>query len=113
MTDLRNMTILGMIARLNMLIDEGNVAPPPEEVKRCIADESILDCLGSLYGKFPEFSPVHKAEAVLLLKELKAVLEIYYGREDSKMGVRNNGLCLLVGYCIEMLSGRHAREVLG
>jgi hypothetical protein len=39
-------------------------------------------------------------------------LSIYDGREESKMGVRKNGLCLLVGYCIEMLVQRNLREVL-
>jgi hypothetical protein len=113
MTDLRNLTIIGMIGRLNTLIDEGQAAPTPEEVKHRIVDGSILDCLCDLYGEFPEFSPIYTAEAVLLLKELKEVVEIYHGREESKMGVRINGLCLLVGYCLEMLMQRNLREVLG
>jgi hypothetical protein len=113
MTDLRNLTIIGMMGRLNMLIDEGEAGLAPAEVKRRIAEGTILDCLRGLYGDFPEFSPIHKAERVLLLKELKTALEIYDGREESKLGVKNNGLCLLVGYCIEMLMQRNLHEVLG
>jgi hypothetical protein len=29
------------------------------------------------------------------------------------MGVQHNGLCLLVGYCLEMLMQRNVREVFG
>ena len=60
---------------------------------------------------FPEFSPVQQVETVLLLKELRTVVGTYDGREEAKMGVRNSGLCLLVGYCIEMLMQRNIREV--
>jgi hypothetical protein len=113
MTDLRNLTIIGLMGRLNMLIDEGRGALTPAEVRESITDGTILDRLCRSYGEFPEFAPIHKAEAVLLLKELKAVIEKYGGREASKMGVRHNGLCLLVGYCLEVLMERNIREVLG
>jgi hypothetical protein len=93
MTDLRNITIIGMVARLNMLIDEGASAPTPAEVKSLIMEGAILDRLCSLHGTFPEFAPIHKAEAVLLRKELKAAVEKYAGREDLKMGIAKNGLC--------------------
>jgi hypothetical protein len=66
-----------------------------------------------LYGDFPEFAPIHKAEAALLRKELRAVVEKYAGREETKMGVAKNGLCLLVGYCLEMLMERNIHEVFG
>lgn len=113
MTDLRNLTILGMIGRLNMLVDAGKVSPTPKEVKQHIADGSILEHLVGLYGEFPEFSPIHQAENVLLRMELKTVVEMYHGREASKIGVDRNGLCLLVAYCVEMLVQRNIREVTG
>jgi hypothetical protein len=113
MTDLRNLTIIGLMGRLNMLIDDGQGALTPSEVKGGITDGTILDRLRRSYGEFPEFAPIHKAEAILLLKELKAVVEKYGGREESTMGVRHNGLCLLLGYCLEMLMERNIREVLG
>jgi hypothetical protein len=112
MTDLKNLTILGLLGRLNMLIDEGQAALPPREVQKRIADGTILRHLAGLYGDFPEFSPVHQIEGVLLLRELQAVLDLYDGREETKMGVQNNGLCLLVGYCVELLVQRNIREVL-
>ena len=113
MTDLRNLTILGMIGRINMLIDEAKVAITTADVKQHIADGSILDRLKGLYGDFPEFSPIYRAEKVLLLKELKTALERYHGREATKMGIDRNGLCLLVGYCVEMLVQRNIREITG
>jgi hypothetical protein len=113
MIALKNLTIIGLMARLNMLIDEGAGAPTPAEVKRCITKGTILDRLCRLYGEYPEFAPIHKAEAALLRKELRAAVEKYDGREESKMGVQHNGLCLLVGYCLEMLMERNIHEVLG
>ena len=113
MTDLRNLTILGMMGRLNMLIDEGASGLTTAEVKRCIIEGNILDRLCCLYGDFPEFNPLAKAEAVLLRQELRTVVEKYDDREESKMGVARNGLCLLMGYCLEMLMERNLREVLG
>jgi hypothetical protein len=113
MTDLRNVTILGMMARLNTLIDQGVAAFSIAELKTWIQDGSILTQLCSRYGDFPEFSPIYAAETVLLRQELKAVMDMYDGREESKMGVGNNGLCLLVGYCIEMLMQRRIGEVVG
>ena len=40
-------------------------------------------------------------------------MDIYSGREAAKMGVAKNGLCLLVGYCIEMLMQRSLKELTG
>jgi hypothetical protein len=111
MTDLRNVAIIGMLGRLNMLVDEAEAVVSPSDVKQWIADGSILDQLRALYGDYPEFAPVHQAEAVLMLKEWKAVLDIYAGREETKMGVSKNGLCLLIGYCIEMLMQRNLHEL--
>jgi hypothetical protein len=111
MTDLRKLTILGLVGRLNMAIDEGKVPLSTKEVKQRIADGSILDHLALLYGDFPEFSPIHSAEKTLLLRELRDGLQVYDGREASKMGIERNGLCLLVGYCIEMLVQRSMNEL--
>jgi hypothetical protein len=61
MTDLRNVAVIGMMGRLNMLIDEATVAISPSEVKQWIANGTILDYLRALYGDFPEFTPVHEA----------------------------------------------------
>jgi len=114
MTDLRKISILGIMGRLNTLIDGEAVFLSPMDVKSCIADGTILDRLRSLYGDYPEFSPgLNKAESILLQQEWKAALDIYSGREAAKMGVSKNGLCLLVGYCIEMLMWRNLRELTG
>jgi len=72
-----------------------------------------LERLRISFGDFPEFTPVHQAEGILLLKEWKGVVESHRGREETKMGVQHNGLCLLVGYCLEMLMQRNVREVFG
>jgi hypothetical protein len=111
MTDLRNLTIIGLLGRLNALIDAGSAAPSPDEVKQSIASGNILDLLRGRYGDYPEFAPIHKAEAALMKQELKARMDKYSGREEHKMGVSRNGLCLLVGYCLEILMERNIKEI--
>jgi hypothetical protein len=112
MTDLRSLTILGLIGRLLPEIDRGDILPPAE-VQDAIAKGTILDLLKKRYGDFPEFSPIHKAESVLLRKELRDVMEAVDGRESFKLGVENNGLCFLVAYCLDMLVHRNLKELGG
>lgn len=113
MTDLRNLTIIGLLGRLNALLDDGVAVPSPEEVKRCTASGTILELLRGRYGDYPELAPIHKAEAILMQQELKAMMEKYSGREEQKMGVSKNGLCVLVGYGLEILMERNIKEVVG
>jgi len=112
MTDLRNLTIIGFLGRLNTLIDE-NVVLSPGDVKGGIAGGTILELLRIQYGDYPEFAPIHEAEAIMLQHELKAMVEKYAGREEQKMGVSKNGLCLLVGYALEILMERNIKEIMG
>jgi hypothetical protein len=112
MTDLRSLTILGLIGRLLPEIDRGD-SLPPAEVQDAIAKGTILDLLKKRYGDYPEFSPIHKAESALLRKELREVMEAVAGRESFKLGVENNGLCFLVAYCLEMLAHRNLKEIIG
>jgi hypothetical protein len=93
MSDLRNLTIIGLLGRLNALIDDGGAVLSPEEVKRCIASRTILELLRDRYGDYPELAPIHKAEEILMQQELTAMMEKYSGREEEKMGVRKSGLC--------------------
>jgi hypothetical protein len=113
MSDLRNLTIIGFLARLNALLDDGGAVPSPEEVKRCIASRTILELLRGRFGDYPEFAPIHQAEAILMQQELAAMTEKYSGREEQKMGVSKSGLCLLVGYGLEILMERHIKEAIG
>jgi len=113
MSDLRNLTIIGLLGRLNALLDDGGGIPSPEEVKRSIASRTILELLRGRYGDYPEFAPIHKAEAILMQQELTAMMEKYSGREEQKMGVSKSGLCLLVGYCLEILMERNIKEAIG
>ena len=112
MTDLRSLTILGLIGRLLPEIDRGDVLPP-SEVQDAIAKGTILEMLKQRYGDFPEFSPVYKAESVLQQKELRDVMEAVDGRESFKLGLENNGLCFVVAYCLEMLAHRNLKELGG
>jgi hypothetical protein len=110
-TDLRSLTILGLMGRLLGEIDRGNVLPP-SEVRTAVANGTILDLLKEQYGDFPEFSPIHKAESALLRTELRTVMEAVDGRESFKLGLEKNGLCFLLAYCIEMLMHRNLKEIL-
>ncbi len=112
MTDLRSLTILGLMARILPEIDGGD-SVPPADIQDAIANRTILQLLKKRYGDYPEFSPIHKAESALLQKELRQALEALDGREASKLGVEKNGLCFLLAYCMELLVHRNLKEVLG
>jgi hypothetical protein len=111
MTDLRNLTILGVMARLISHIDGGDTVPPVE-IKQAVAKGTILELLRKRIGDFPEFSPFHEAESVLLQHELRSVMDGVAGREESKLGVEKNGLCMLLAYCLEMLMHRNIKEII-
>jgi hypothetical protein len=112
MTDLRSVTILGLMARILPEIDRGDIVPPAD-VRDAIAKGTILELLKQRYGDYPEFSPIHKAESVLLRNELRTMMEAVAGRESFKLGLEKNGLCFLLAYCIELLAHRNIKEVLG
>src|SRR5262249_39247656 len=79
MTDLRSLTILGLIGRLLPQIDRGDDLPP-SEVQDAIAKGTILEMLKQRNGDFPEFSPVYKPESILMQKELRDGMEAIDGR---------------------------------
>jgi hypothetical protein len=110
MTDLRSLTILGLIVRLLPELDRGDVLSP-SEVRDAVAKGSILDLLKNRYGDYPEFSPIRKGESALLRQELREAMEAVGGRESFKLGLEKNGLCLLVAYCLEMLVHRNLKEI--
>ena len=112
MTDLRNLTILALMGRLLAQIDKGDVVPPAE-IKQAIAKGTVLELLLERFGDFPEFAPIHKAEFAMLQHELRSIMDAVDGREVSKLGVENSGLCLLLAYCIEMLVHRNIKEITG
>jgi hypothetical protein len=112
MTDLRSLTILDLMSRLLAEIDRGDVIPP-SDVRDAVAKGTVLELLQTRYGDFPEFSPIHKAESIMLRKELRTAMEAVGGREAFKLGLENNGLCFLLAYCIEMLVHRNLKEITG
>jgi hypothetical protein len=112
MSDLRSLTILGLIARLLPQIDSGDVLSP-SEVREAVDQGTILDLLKNRYGDYPEFSPIRKGESALLRQELREAMEAVGGRESFKLGLEKNGLCFLVAYCLQMLVDRNLKELTG
>ena len=112
MTDLRSLTILGLMGRLLPEIDRGDIVLPAD-IQDAIAKGTILELLKTRYGDYPEFSPIHKAESALLRKELRSAMEAIGGREEFKLGLEKNGLCFLLAYCIELLVHRNMKEIFG
>jgi len=85
---------------LNHLLDNG-LSTDLSETKRRIEDHTVLDWLSQKYWPDHGFdislhSPEDRRE---LLDFFNSQLFAY--NERRKMGVENNGLCLLLGYCIE------------
>ena len=85
---------------LNHLLDS-SLSTDLTETKRRIEDRTVLDWLSEKYSsKFHFDISLHSTEdRGELLDFFNANLECY--NERRKMGVENNGLCLLLGYCIE------------
>jgi hypothetical protein len=73
---------------LNHLLDRG-LSTDLSETKRRVDDGTVLDWLSRQYGPESGFG-------LDLFASLLSVTN-----ERRKMGVENNGLCLLLGYCIE------------
>jgi hypothetical protein len=87
---------------LNHLLDSGLSTDLPE-TKRRIEDRTILHWLSERYG--PEhgfdmslYSDDDRREVVDFFNSLLSVTN-----EKRKMGIENNGLCLLLGYCVEAI----------
>jgi len=85
---------------LNHLLDSG-LSADLSETKRRVDDRTVLDWLSEQYGAdyyfdISLYSPEDRREVLDLFVDLLVVTN-----ERRKMGVENNGLCLLLGYCIE------------
>jgi hypothetical protein len=110
MTDLRSLTILRLMRHLLAHIDRGDVVAP-NEIKQAVAQGTVFQLLRKRFRDFPEFSPIHEADSVLLQNELRSTLDTVAGRKEFKLGVENNGLCFLVAYCLEMLAHPNIKEI--
>ena len=85
---------------LNHLLDSG-ISTDLSETKRRIEDRTVLDWLSAIYGPDYRFDiSLHSGDDRReLLDSFNSLLEVT--NERRKMGIENNGLCLLLGYCIE------------
>jgi hypothetical protein len=87
---------------LNHLLDRG-LSTDLSETKRRVDDGTVLDWLSRQYG--PE-SGFGLDLSLYSDEDRRGVLDLFASllsvtNERRKMGVENNGLCLLLGYCIE------------
>ena len=88
-------TFIGFM--LNSLVDEGN-SVTIREVKTRLENNTLFEWLTSKHEDF---------DMSLFSKQQLREVENYFNGlantmdESRKMGVSNNGLCLLVGYCFQ------------
>lgn len=109
---LRNLTIISLIGSLNAALDEGIADHlSPAQVQKAIADGTILDLLCQALPTDPNFNMLDEAVGELLVEEWQEMMEIYDGREATKMGIEHKGLCILIGYCLEILQQRNWHEL--
>lgn len=96
---------------LNMLVDDGN-SMPLKEVKQFCEERTILR---ELQDRFPFKETYFDLSLLKLQPDAEAEIEnIFYDMaisiQDSKMLVKNNGLCLLIAYAQEQIQ-REARKL--
>lgn len=96
-----NLTFLGF--QFNALLDSGE-SLDIQETQVKIEEEKLFSWLKDLYGKRIDislFSPVDLSELEELFASLSNAID-----EERKMGIRKNGLCLLIGYCLELIQNK-------
>lgn len=102
-------TITGLIQELSCLLDK-NVEFSIEEIYNHIENKDVIDWLerefpfGSKNGL--DFSMFKKKHRDWIHEELESIWGGYAGRE-SKWGIQNNGLCLLISWSIEIVRNIH------
>lgn len=97
-TNLDFATYTAMAMGINHLLDEGEHLDPSETLSR-IEDGTVLDWLDTSYPNKAFFvtNPADRAKA---LARFQNILSVYAPR---KFGVGKNGLCILMGLCIESI----------
>ena len=85
---------------LNHLLDSG-LSTDLSETKQRVENRTVLDWLSARYGPDYRFDiSLHSDDDRReLLDFFNSLLEVT--DERRKMGIENNGLCLLLGYCVE------------
>ena len=83
---------------INSLIDSG-ASESITFIKTKIEDNSLFDYLNSKYTENFDttiFSKIQLIEIENYFNDLSSSMD-----ESRKMGIEKNGLCLLIGYCLE------------
>jgi hypothetical protein len=101
MTDLRQTYLDDLIFRINMLVDRGSQATFAD-VYRAIEDGTILEWLRDQGADMSILLSETMSDAkILVVEALKHAAEVRKGNERRKLGVQNNGLCLLIALAVD------------
>lgn len=101
MPDYRQIYLDEVIFRTNMLLDNSLTATF-EEVHEAIQARSIIEWLDEKGSDMSILlSPSMSTEKALVVDALKLASTVRKGQERRKLGVRHNGLCLLIGLALE------------
>lgn len=102
--------ITTLIQELSYLLDN-KVEFTLEEVNNHIENKDVIDWLerefpfGSENGL--DFSLFQKKHRDWIHEELESYWGGYAGQEGRKWGIRNNGLCLLISWSVEIIRNIH------
>ncbi len=97
------LTILA--GQLNYLLDRGYYNIPVAEMKKKIRDGSVFDFLKKKsMDDYLDLSLIDSNDRKELLEHFSSMADVI--DEDRKMGVMNNGVCLLLAYVIELIQSK-------
>ena len=94
--------------QLNYLLDRGYYEMPIDEMKAKIRDGSLFDFLKKKsmddYFDLSIFDSNDKKELLESFDRMANAID-----EDRKMGVKNNGICLLLAYVIQLIQQSNSK----
>lgn len=106
-------TVYNFVYQVNTLMDHKELRDKIEfnQARDQVDAENIIDFLKENFGDNIDFSLYDKNLKDKFNKEMSDVSDVYLGRE-RKIGVRNNGLCLILAYGLEVLFRAQAKKIL-
>jgi hypothetical protein len=99
-----HLSLTYLLLQLNSLLDSGRYDKiTVEEVENSIEDGTILGFLHERAGQDVDLSILDADFESVFVGHLQDILGAYRGKESRKWGVRQRGLCLLIGWTVEIL----------
>ena len=101
---MRPLQLTSFAVALNHILDKGYYEFSIEEIKGKIRDKSLFDYLEKKVSRedFLDLSVLNEKDRKELLGTFEDMVDNV--NEDRKMGIQNNGLCLLLAYAHTLIT---------